>query len=85
MASGTLHVLMENCVELIKHFYCDQTLFYLNSILQPMQKTEMCALEGEKETCERPQSRQHPLPQHQVRLVLVSLGASLDRFKTGKY
>ena len=36
MASGTLHVLMENCVELIKHFYCDQTLFYLNSILQPM-------------------------------------------------
>ena len=37
MASGTLHVLMENCVELIKHFYCDQTLFYLNSILQPMQ------------------------------------------------
>ena len=50
-----------------------------------MQKTEMCALEGEKETCERPQSRQHPLPQHQVRLVLVSLEASLDRFKTGKY
>ena len=48
-------------------------------------KTEMCALEGEKETCERPQSRQHPLPQHQVRLVLVSLEASLDRFKTGKY
>ena len=36
MASGTLHVLMENCVELIKHFYCDQTLIYLNSILQPM-------------------------------------------------
>ena len=35
MASGTLHVLMENCVDLIKHFYCDQTLFYLNSILQP--------------------------------------------------
>ena len=38
MASGTLHVLMENCVELIKHFYCDQTLFYLNSMLQPMLK-----------------------------------------------
>ena len=35
MASGTLHILMENCVELIKHFYCDQTLSYLNSILQP--------------------------------------------------